>query len=65
MRDGVVTGVALVVHGEGSEAVGALGVEGSEGGDAGEGNLLINRCCLLLVSLARRFMGRIPSSIRI
>lgn len=57
MKGGVVIGVALVVAGEDSEAVGALGGEGSEGGDAGEGY----RCGLLLYSLARRFVGRILS----
>ena len=61
MRDGVVIGVALVVAGEGSEVVGALGEEDSEGGDAGEGNLCLSHDCLLLVSSAGRFVRRIPS----
>lgn len=61
MRGGVVIEVALVVGEEGSEAVGASEVEVSEDGDAGEGKTFVKCCRLLLVSLARRFVGRIPS----
>ena len=47
-------GVDLVVVGEGSEAVGALGVEGSEGEDAGEGKRLgkaLSLACLFSEAL--------------
>ena len=62
-------GVALVVAGEVSEAVGASGVGGSEEGGAGEAKsfrellLSLAGLYLLLVSLARRFIGNIFSSI--
>lgn len=51
MRDGVVIGVALVVAGEASEAVEALGGEASEEGDAGEGK----RCCFLPIFFSEAF----------